>query len=276
MPSLSSHHAQTIIKGLILGESGSGKTGALASLAEAGYSLRILDFDNGLDILYHQLKSSPEALSRVGYFTLTDTFSQIGGKPVPKKVRAFGTAMRKLDKWKEEGEEGPGEGSIESWGSDRILVIDSLSFMARAALRVVLQINGRLGEKPWQSDWGDAQAMLEGLLGLLYSDDVGCHVLVLTHIDYRERQTSDEAEAMRGLPMSIGKALGPTIPRYFNLMVQAKTKGTGTSARRIINTKSESFLELKAPGPVKQSYPIETGLRDLFKDLLGHDGPQVG
>ena len=37
-----------ITKCILLGDSGTGKTGALASLVKAGYKLRVLDLDNKL------------------------------------------------------------------------------------------------------------------------------------------------------------------------------------------------------------------------------------
>ena len=51
MPSLSAHQSNDYVKLLLCGDSGSGKSGALASLVGAGYKLRILDMDNGLDSL---------------------------------------------------------------------------------------------------------------------------------------------------------------------------------------------------------------------------------
>ena len=51
MASIRNHRASEVTKLLLVGDSGSGKTSSLASLANAGYNLRILDFDDGLAIL---------------------------------------------------------------------------------------------------------------------------------------------------------------------------------------------------------------------------------
>ena len=51
MPSLANHQSNEYTKMLLEGDSGSGKTGSLASLVAAGFSLRILDMDNGLEPL---------------------------------------------------------------------------------------------------------------------------------------------------------------------------------------------------------------------------------
>ena len=58
MPSLANHQSNEFTKLLIEGDSGSGKTGALASLVKAGYKLRILDMDNGLDALKQTIHDS--------------------------------------------------------------------------------------------------------------------------------------------------------------------------------------------------------------------------
>jgi hypothetical protein len=42
------HESNSIVKAMLAADSGSGKTGALACLVDAGFNLRILDFDNGL------------------------------------------------------------------------------------------------------------------------------------------------------------------------------------------------------------------------------------
>ena len=62
MPALSDHQSSQTTKMLFIGDSGSGKTGALASLAAAGYNLRILDVDNGVDILANLLRDPQVAL----------------------------------------------------------------------------------------------------------------------------------------------------------------------------------------------------------------------
>ena len=56
MANISKHKSTSVTKLLLCGVSGSGKTSALASLANAGKKLRILDYDDGLDILPEFLK----------------------------------------------------------------------------------------------------------------------------------------------------------------------------------------------------------------------------
>src|SRR6185369_4873204 len=110
MPSLSSHHSSETTKLLFIGDSSSGKTGALASLAAAGYKLRILDFDNGIDVLKHwlthpnssYLKTNPSCLDNVHYVTLTDPMkAAANGKLYYTKAQAWARAMNLLYEWKD-------------------------------------------------------------------------------------------------------------------------------------------------------------------------------
>ncbi len=72
MPSLSKHQSNDFVKLLLLGDAKSGKTGSLVSLVEAGYKVRILDFDNLLDILAKLISEQcPEQIDNVEFRSLT-------------------------------------------------------------------------------------------------------------------------------------------------------------------------------------------------------------
>ena len=71
------------MKALVTGDSGSGKTGALASLAQAGFKLRILDTDRGADILANLLQNSKLAPGQVQFETIEDKMKNQAGRMVP-------------------------------------------------------------------------------------------------------------------------------------------------------------------------------------------------
>src|ERR1035437_6626669 len=136
MPSLSKHQSNDYTKLLIEGDSGSGKTGALTSLVAAGYKLRILDFDNGLETLkQYVMKECPQYVDNVEFRTLRDQRSASAEGPIIKSPRAFVDAIRMLDRWRYKVDDGTEVdlGVPAEWGSDCILVIDSLTFMSDAA-----------------------------------------------------------------------------------------------------------------------------------------------
>ena len=273
MPQGTKHQSQKVTKLLNIGDAGSGKTGALACLVDAGYRLIVLDFDNGLDILIGLLrKSNPKALENLYYETFTDDMQMTQGFVLPKGVpKAFTSAMEGLTKWKFPIEAGSKEtydlGSINSWGPETIVVIDSLGIAGQASLRFIRQMNQHQLEK-WTrlEDYGQAMNLLEGMLQLLYSNGVGCHVIVNSHITYQE----EEGELTKGFPRALGSKLPPNVGGYFNTMVRTLTKGTGQSAKKVIRTVSDGGIELKTPvppGTLPKELPIEDGLLTIFKTL---------
>lgn len=276
MASLTKHHSSKIIKTLLIGDSGAGKTGALASLAGAGYNLRILDCDNGLDSLANILTDakSPydsKAAERVNFLTIREARKNVAGKLIPKSAKAWNKAMEALSHWKDE--DGEDLGPVSTWGPSDILVIDSLSFLSQYALNVVLALNARLGQHPQLQDWGLAQTYVESFLDMITNDEVACHVILICHITYLEGDNS----ITKGYPRSLGKSLPPKIGTYFNNALMAQTKGAGTNQRRVILTNTSGLVELKnsAPLRVQKEYPLETGLADYFRAILGSD-PKPG
>lgn len=269
MASLANHSAASIAKVLFIGDSGAGKTGALASLASAGYNLRILDLDNGLDVLANLLNdpASPYdkgAASRVKYLTLTEEMRMLNGVVAPKVASVWPKVTSALNEWKD-GDENLGP--VTKWGPDDILVVDSLTMLCTAAMNYTLQLNSRLGKHPHQSDWGVAQNLIESLLQMLYSTAVPCNVIINCHVTY----IGEEGGAQKGYPNALGKALPPKIGRYFNSALMAQSVGQGTALRRKILTTTYGMIELKntAPLKVKPEYPLASGLAEYFFALHG-------
>jgi hypothetical protein len=269
MSKLGTHSSRSVTKMIIVGDNGSAKTGALASLAEAGYSVRILDLDNGVDVLADLLAKKPEALKNVEYQTLTDKMKNVNGKLIPAKASVWQRAVGFLNDWKPTAADPDAAtlGPISSWTPKDVLVIDSLTMLSTAAMNFILSMNARLGQKPYQSDYGDAQQLIESLMQMLYDDGVNCNIVINTHLTY----IGDDNGPQRGYPSCVGKQLPQKIGRYVNNIVMARSQGSGAGVRRKILTNSQPMVELKtsAPTRVKPEYPIETGLLDLFKDLQG-------
>lgn len=291
MSSLRTHQSTTTTKVLVLGDSSSGKTGALASLAHAGYNVRVADVDNGLDVLKNLLLDprggyDPSAADRVEFETLTDKMRNQGNRLVPVKATVWPRLIDLLNDWsprttakwpgraeaEKAGLQAPTTdlGPIGTWTGKDVLVIDSLSFVAAAALRFMQAMNGRLGQRPHQSDWGDAQTLTEDLLAMLYDDSVKCNVVVNCHIKYMETESGIE----KGFPEAVGKALSPKIGRYFNSAVMMKTIGKNHK----LLTGSTGMIELKTSAPmrVKPEYDIKNGLAELFADLRGPNEAEAG
>jgi len=271
LTSLAKHHKGEFTKMLLIGDSGGGKTGALASLAKAGYKLAIIDCDNGLDILANLLASDKAALERVYYKTVTEPMKAVGGAAIIEKAVAWRRAMDLLSRFKD-GEEDLGVTS--ELGPEWVVVIDSLTFLCQYAINDILQLNRRLNAQPWRSDWGLAQKLVRDFLGLLYSNAFKTNVIVNCHITYigREVESLDDQgkivsreEDVKAYPRSLGRALSPDIGTFFNHALLAQSVGQ----KRKLFTNTQGLVQLKsaAPTKVKGQYDIETGLAEYFKDV---------
>lgn len=260
MPSLSNHQSNEYTKLLIEGDSGSGKTGALASLVKAGYKLRILDMDNGLDVLKAYVQHEcPENLDNVEFRTLRDKRKASADGPViDGQAKAFISAIKMLDNWKYDDVD---LGKPSEWGPDCILVIDSLTMLSDSAFdfREPLTPRGKSGDYDKRATYFDAQGAIENVLALLTSESFHTNVIVISHIKYIDLPDGTK----KGYPTSVGSALSPRIPTYFNSVALCETKAGG---KRTIKTVASAMIDLKNPKPfaMAPSYPIETGLADFF------------
>lgn len=280
MAALSQHQSSTATKMLLLGDSSSGKTGSLCSLAGAGYNLRIIDLDNGLDVVKNILTdpSAPygkDAASRVSFVTLTEKMKMVANKPVAVTANVWARTMNMLANWTD-GEEK--YGPVATWGPNDILVIDSLSLLGVAALNQILSLNGRLGQSPWQSDSGLAQGLLESLLQMLCSTEIKCNVIILCHITMlgdsvtdASGKTINDVGVRKGYPNALGRSLPRRVGQYFNTALMVVSAGSGASVRRNIVTTTNGTVDLKNSHPikVKPSYPQATGLADYFLAVRG-------
>lgn len=271
MPSLANHQSNDFVKLLLTGDSGGGKTGAMASLVATGYRLFILDMDNGLDPLatYVQ-KECPNLIGNVEFRTLRDDVVTTNAGPKVKKPKAFVEAMKMLDNWKYTIEDGTPTpvivdlGSPSNFGPDCIVVLDSLSFFSDAAFAWAESMNPTAKDpRQW---FYSAQQAVESALALLTSGSFRANVIVSAHVRY----TIGDDGTNKGYPNAIGSALGPTIPRYFNHWAQCTNK----AGKRTIRTAATNTFDLKNTKPfeMEKEYDLSDGLAKFFSVL--RDPPQ--
>jgi len=246
------------VKFLYIGASGAGKTGSLISLLRAGYSIGLLDMDGEGYIPLTELckKENPEYLDRLDIVSLRDKVKVSGTSVSVPAPKAYIKAVETMSKWD--------DGTIPAeWGTKKILVLDSLTMLGRAAFYWAQGLN-RTAKDPRQW-YGAAQESLKMLLEMLTSPDFNTNVIVISHIQFYEI----EEGVTRGYASSIGKALGPELPKIFNTMIQAESKGSGEKVSRTISTVPSATVDLKTPIPWKldRSLPLDTGLATLFEKL---------
>ena len=269
MSKLSDHPSTNLVKLLLLGDSKSGKTGSLVSLVKAGYNLRILDFDNLLDILrYKIIEVCPDRIDSVDYRTLRDPIKAgLAGAIIDGKPKAWVTGIRMLDHWKYEDVD---LGVPATWGPDCILVVDSLSRLCDAAYdfhETITPVGKGTDKYDGRAVYGNAQDDVEKLLGMLTSETFRTNVIVICHGIYME-----QPDGTFIFPQGVGQKLSPKIPQYFPNYVRY----TNRAGKRTIQLESDALIHLAnaRPNEMPKTLPIETGLADFFKVL--RDPPGTG
>lgn len=258
MPKLSDAKDSGLVKVLLIGDSGTGKTGSLGSLVGAGYKLHILDFDNKIagGILPQIVqKNWPDKIGNVDYESLRDNMKSSSlGMILDGQPRAFVRGLELLDKWS--------DGTApKTWGPEHILVLDSLTFFSDAAFNWAKAMNPSAKDpRQW---FYSAQSAVEDVLSALSASSMQTNVIIISHVSWVNRPDG----TMKGYPSSVGQALGPTIPAYFENMAQCQS----VAGKRTITTIPTVMIDNKNPAAFKMppALPIETGLADFFKTLRG-------
>jgi len=260
MPSLDNHASSEFVKMLFIGSSGTGKTGALISLVEAGYKLRIIDLDNGLAALKNFIAEKfPEKLKTVQYETRRDIYKAgpMGTRVVPPP-RAYIECCKLMDKWT--------DGSNPSeWGKEYVLVLDSMTQLGRAAFEWAKALDP-MNKQP-QNWYREAQNAVSNTIAGLTSEVTKTNVIIISHVDIIE----DKSGVIKGFASTIGSALGPKIPTYFDTFLLMESIGSGSNVRRTIKTTPTGLIDVKNPAPmrIEATYPLETGLAKIFEKLKG-------
>ena len=261
------------IKLLLIGDSGVGKTGALASLAPH-YKIRIINMDRGDGIAAlkaHIRDKDPAALANVDYEDCQDQykFDALGRAVVVGIPKALPKAFRLCNKWTDKSN--PAE-----WGQDHILVVDSITAMGRAAMTWADPLLQNVDRR---QTYGAAQDVVQRCIETLSGDSFNTNVIVIGHINYPRMPNKEEKAAGLGssplfhkaFTTAVGRALGPIIPQYFNTLLLSEVTGTGSHAKRKIKTLPTGWLDLKNPNPMKMegSYDIDNAMFSVFNILRG-------
>lgn len=259
MAKLSSANIQHFVKAIYCGVSGSGKTGSLISLLQAGYKLRILDMDGNISPLVALCEHiNPSLLENIDIISPADVFrsSQSAGFEVKGQPKAYVSMLSALNKWDDDSI--PAE-----WGNESILVVDTLTAVGKAAYHWARGMDVTAKDKrQW---FFAAQQSIITMLEFLASSSFKTNVLILTHIDFIE----DESGVTQAFPSAIGKAIGPKVAMNFPTLILAATKQRGGNVERSIYTVPTNMVDVKNPKPfaLPPKLPLETGLATIFEEL---------
>ena len=255
---------------LIEGPTGTGKTTSLKTLADAGLELFCLFTESGLESLtgawtdhgkeippnvhWHVLKKADadfgvmaDAATKINTMAL-EALAKISD-PNRSKHNQFVDLLRALTDF-EDHRTGRKFGAVDSWGTGRVLAIDSLTGINPIALSLVV------GGKPVksQSDWGIAQDQIEKLLRKL-CDGCRCHFVLTAHV---EREVDQVFGGVKLTVSTLGKALAPKIPPMFSDVVLSYREGA-----KFLWSTDNAQADLKA-----RNLPIRSGLEQNFGAIV--------
>lgn len=278
-------------RGFHIGYPGSGKTGALVSLANAGYKIRMLDFEGNLQPLLNFVDE--RALPNIDIVTCQDKMRNgdyVGVNGIPQ---AFNQACKMLIEWKYTDDDGTevNLGKSTDWGNDTILAVDSMTSLALAIKNRAMVACNKTPSTMSTAVWLRAVSDFENFMDLLkeerkrYHLIVNCHKQILGPSDFLAQGDDDEVKEEklkmikdgmippRIYPISITKPNAQKVHGALPTMLEfEKTTFQGKDVR-IIKTTSGPEIDIKVPGKnLKKQYPIETGLAEIF-EALGYKAP---
>ena len=285
------------VRMMVVGYPGTAKTGLLAVLVDAGFKLRVLDYDGNLDPLYGY--SDPAMHGNISALHFEDpikvgpTFTAPTGVP-----QAFVNGLHAMDRWRcfadtgefvppnakpAEGREIIDLGSSKDWGPDTIVVLDTLTKMGDAAFYRAMALLGKTPANMTIQGQMLAQNEQLAFIKKLRSPSNRFHVIVNSHLktispkDVQKGDTDLTQELKQRIadvvptklfPRALGQELPQHIGGEFSTLVKAESKPmAGGRVKRVIRTQPEAFLDLKVPARAPAELPVENGLLHLFNAL---------
>ena len=221
-------------KTLLLGDTGTGKTHAIRTFLEAGIQPFVVFTEPGMEIV-NDLNMQGEpckihwtyiAPAAPDWTAMLDSAKKINSMTLEQLARLS-------DVQKKEYQEfinilnalhdytcdrcGRHFGDVSDWGTDRALIVDSLSGLNVMAMNLVV------GSKPVKSmaDWGIALDNLERLLTKL-TVDTRCFFVLTAHL---EREVDEVTGGTQLMASTLGRKLAPRLPRFFSDVIHAKREG---------------------------------------------------
>jgi hypothetical protein len=283
---------------LIGGFPGSAKTGSLASLLNAGYKVRLLDFEGNYEPLLKFVQ--PDKLANLDIKTFQDRMYDTGEGYIDADgiPDAFTNAMKTLKSgWKTTDAEGNEVdlGRMTEWGPDVVLAVDSMTAVARAAMARARKMMNKTPKNMTAAVWGSARDDLGNFVELLKRKSNKFHLVFIAHLQLvgpeipmeSSKEDSEIKDLKRDIalqraslmdtrlyPIAVTRNQSTNIHSLFPVFLLAQRKVKGTTVSYSLTADAGEELDLKfPPSDIKSKFPIETGLADVFS-LLGAKAPK--
>lgn len=276
--------AKQPVRMMIVGYPGTAKTGMIASLANAGYKIRMIDYDGNSQSL--TTYTDKDKLANIDIVYLEDRmrngdrFIETTGVPT-----AFRAGLDLMDEWKYKEPDGTevNLGKSKNWGCDTVVVLDSITSMGLASFRRQQSLSNKTPLNTTEQVWGLAMAQQEAFIEKLTSEVNNFHVIVLAHLkivgpkDIRKededvtkeiKQELQELIPNRLFPSALGRALPPVIGGHFPILIEAANDFRGGKHERVIRVIPRPELDLKLPSRVSfDKANVSNGLAKIFAEL---------
>ena len=280
--------ARTSARVLLVGYPGGGKTGAIASLLNAGYLVRFIDMEGNIAPLLEF--ADKDKLKNLDILQFRDKL-RLGVEAIePVGIpAAFKGVLETLQgEWKSEDDKGNpiSLGRPDSWGPDTVLVLDSLTAFSAAAMARAMKLSNKTRKSMTSAVWGYAMQDMSDALQIMTHPDKRYHLVVLGHLqmigpeDYLKQGDKDTVAEVkledishdliqtRLYPRSVTKSHSQAVHKDFSTMILAEQRDKLGKKSRVLRTTVNQPLDLKIPArTVLPEYPLETGLADIFKAL---------
>ena len=257
---------------LLMGPSGTGKTYQIGTLVDANPKLEVfyLALESGIESLFGYWKDRglpiPPNLHwhvmpapKASFKELGDEATMINTMNLESLAKMSDPNRSKYDQYRKlfitlndfpDDRTGKKFGAVDSWHTNRALVVDGMTGLGNAAMSNV--IGGKAVRS--QSDWGIAQGTLEKILRML-CDGCACHFVLLAHV---EREVDPVLGGSKIMISTLGKALAPKIPAMFSDVILTVRQGD----KWFWDTGS-ALADLKT-----RNLPIKSDLKPDFKPIL--------
>lgn len=250
---------------LLMGAQGSGKTTSLATFLDAGVELFVIGTEpNAADSLldavrgdsasgrpphgsisqvhFHAVAPAPagwDEMIEVASTVQKNTYEQLAGIKT-------GIGKAKLTHWLDllnackdfpDDLSGKRFGDVTEWGSDRALVIDSLSGLNVMARQFTVGLKPNMA----QGEWGTAMELEGGLIRKLTADR-RCFFVLIAHLD---RNIDDASQSTKLMPAALGNKLAGPMSKDFSEIVLSKKNVSQTGAVTFTWSTADPSADLK-------------------------------